>query len=303
MKVAALDLGTNSFLCLIVEGDKAGIKKVLSDQVKVVRLGQGVDKTGFFHPDALARAKVCLQEFKKEIDHQKVDRILAMATSAARDAKNGQELFRIGEELDLPIEIIPGNEEARITFAGAIEGMAQADENIIVVDVGGGSTEFIVGNKSKLHFSKSLNLGCVRLTEKYITAQPIPQQERILVEDVVAQQLETILPEIQSYSAQEILAVAGTPSAIAIAELGKFDAEKVHGFILDQNRLKKWCDILARTSVQEKINKYKIDAGRADVLFAGATLLHQFLLMLNRPSMKVSIKGVRYGVALEALRR
>ncbi|HEY8272700.1 MAG TPA: Ppx/GppA family phosphatase [Pseudobdellovibrionaceae bacterium] len=303
MRVAALDLGTNSFLCLIVEGDKAGIKEVLSDQVKVVRLGQGVDKTGSFHPDALARAKACLKEFKQEIDKHNVDRILAMATSAARDAKNGQELFKIGLDLNIPIEIIPGRDEAQITFAGATEGVFQGDENIIVIDVGGGSTEFIVGNKSKLHFSKSLNLGCVRMTEKYITTQPISQKERVIVEEAISQQLEAILPEVQKYAAKEILAVAGTPSALAIAEIGKFDSEKVQGFVLDQNKLKKWCDILASTSVQEKIDKYKIETGRADVLFVGATILHHFLLKMNRPSMRVSIKGVRYGVALEALRR
>lgn len=304
MKVAALDLGTNSFLCLIVEGDKFGIKKVLSDQVKVVRLGQGVDKTGAFHPEALARAKACLTEFKKEIDRHSVDRILAMATSAARDASNGQELFKIGADLGIPIEIIPGADEARITFAGATEGNLQGKDNCIVVDVGGGSTEFIVGNSEKLHFSKSLDIGCVRMTEKYITAQPLSQSERLYVEEAVDAQLSTIIQELQKPPAEEVLAVAGTPSAIAVAELGgKFDPNQVHGFILDQQKLKKWCDILANTTVQEKIDKYKIEAGRADVLFVGATILHQFLLQLKKPSMKVSIKGVRYGVALEALRR
>lgn len=303
MKVAALDLGSNSFLCLIVEGDKSGIKKVLSDQVKVVRLGQGVDKTGSFHPEALRRAKECLRVFKKEIDRHHVDRVLAMATSAARDAKNSEELFKIGEDLGIPVEIIPGSDEARITFAGSTEGRLQGETNVIVIDVGGGSTEFIVGNRSKLHFSKSLNIGCVRMTEKFITTQPMTQIERRAVENSVDEALETILPDIQKYSAQDILAVAGTPSAIAAAEIGKFDADKVHGFVLDRDVLKKWCDILANTTVQEKIDTYKIEAGRADVLFVGATILQRFLLKLQKPSMQVSIKGVRYGVALEALRR
>ncbi len=304
MKVAALDLGTNTFLCLIVEGDKSGIQRILSDQAKVVRLGQGVDKTGAFNPDALVRARTCLAEFKKEIDRQGVDRILAMATSAARDASNGKELFKIGEDLGVPIEIIPGADEARMTFAGATEGSIRGKDNCIVIDVGGGSTEFIVGNSEKLHFAKSLNIGCVRMTEKYITAQPLSQKERIFVEEVVDKQLRTIADEINKYPAEEVLAVAGTPSAIAVAELGgRFDPDKVHGFTLDQEKLQKWCDTLANTTVQEKIDRYKIEAGRADVLFVGATILHQFLLQLNKPSMKVSIKGVRYGVALEALRR
>lgn len=303
MKVAALDLGSNSFLCLIVEGDQFGIKRVISDQVKVVRLGQGVGKTGFFHPEALDRARACLSEFKTEIDRHQVDRILAMATSAARDAKNNEELFKIGRDLQIPIEIIPGADEARITFAGSTEGSLQGEQNLVVIDVGGGSTEFIVGNHSGLHFSKSLDIGCVRMTEKFITAQPLSPNERKSVEDAVDEALSQVVPEIERYQAQGILAVAGTPSAIAAAEIGKFDVDKVHGFILDQEILKKWCDLLATTTVQEKMDRYKIERGRADVLFVGATLLHRFLLGIKKPSMKVSIKGVRYGVALEALRR
>lgn len=303
MKVAALDLGSNSFLCLIVEGDASGIQKVLSDQVKVVRLGQGVGQSGVFHPEALARARICLQEFKKEIDRHQVDRILAMATSAARDAKNGEELFKIGRDLGIPIEIIPGEDEARITFAGATEGHLPEKGNVAVIDVGGGSTEVIIGDRSGLHFSKSLNIGCVRLTEKLISSQPLPASERAAVESAIDGAYKDLLPELQKYSFESVLAVAGTPSAIAAAELGKFDASRVHGYILDQATLKKWCDRLASTSVEEKIEKYKIESGRADVLFVGATLLHRFLLTLNKPSMKVSIKGVRYGVALEILRR
>lgn len=303
MKVAALDLGTNSFLCLIVEGDSAGIRKVLSDQVKVVRLGQGVDKTGVFHPDALARAKTCLQEFRREIDRFQVDRILAMATSAARDAKNGAELFKIGEELGIPIEIIPGADEARITFRGATEGVLQPGKNVAVIDVGGGSTEVIVGNSEKLLFSRSLNIGCVRLTEKLISRQPLAETERKVVEETVDQQLQSILESVRAQRLDEILAVAGTPSSLAAAEIGRFDAEKVQGFVLDQAKLKNWCDVLANTSTEEKINHYKIEPGRADVIFVGATILHRFLLNLGKASMKVSVKGVRYGVALEVLSR
>jgi exopolyphosphatase/guanosine-5'-triphosphate,3'-diphosphate pyrophosphatase len=303
MKVAALDLGTNSFLCLIAEGDKSGIKKVLSDQVKVVRLGQGVGQTGSFHPDALKRAKDCLAEFKKEIDRHHVDRILAMATSAARDATNGQELFKIGEDLRIPIEIIPGADEARITFSGATEGELKGLENVAVIDVGGGSTEFIVGNKDKIHFSKSLNIGAVRLTEKFITAQPISASERTIAEKFIDEQIAAVASALMSHEIKEVLAVAGTPSAIAAAILGKFDAEKVQGFILDEGTLKKWCDLLANTSVQEKIDKLHLEGGRADVIFIGATILHRFLVQTGKSSMKVSIKGVRYGVALEAFSR
>jgi exopolyphosphatase/guanosine-5'-triphosphate,3'-diphosphate pyrophosphatase len=262
-----------------------------------------VDKTGEFHPDALRRAKECLTEFKREIDRHQVDRILAMATSAARDAKNGEELFKIGKELGIPIEIIPGADEARITFAGATEGELKGNNNVAVIDVGGGSTEFIVGNKTKLYFAKSLNIGAVRLTEKFITQQPIPKTEREAVEKYIDEQIATIIPSLKAQPIEEILAVAGTPSALAVAVIGKFDPEKVQGFILDQATLKKWCDLVASTTVEEKIQKYHLEPGRADVIFSGATILHRFLVQIEKPFMKVSIKGVRYGVALEALSR
>jgi exopolyphosphatase/guanosine-5'-triphosphate,3'-diphosphate pyrophosphatase len=302
MKVAALDLGTNTFLCLIVEGDKSGIRSVLSDQSKVVRLGQGIATSKAFHPEALERARACLKVFKEEIDRHKVDRILAMATSAARDASNAEELFKIGRELQIPIEIIPGGDEARITFAGATEGISK-NEMIAVIDIGGGSTEFILGRKSQIHFAQSLNIGCVRLTEQIISHWPLDMSERLAVEATVEAELEKVLPFMTSQPVDEILAVAGTPSSLAAAELGGFDPLKVQGFVLDQQKLGKWCDILAQTTTEEKIGKHGIEPGRADVLFVGATLLHRFLLMMKKPSMKVSIKGVRYGVALEALAR
>jgi exopolyphosphatase/guanosine-5'-triphosphate,3'-diphosphate pyrophosphatase len=302
MRVAALDLGTNTFLCLIVEGDSSGIHSVLSDQAKVVRLGQGLANSGTFHPEALVRARECLTSFKHDIDKYKVDRILAMATSAARDATNGEELFKIGQELGIPIEIIPGADEARITFAGATEGMKN-EQAIAVIDVGGGSTEFILGMKAKIDFAQSLNVGCVRLTEKAITKQPISNSERQTVESVIDTELEKVIREMSARPIDEIVAVAGTPTSLAASEIGYFDPEKVQGFVLSEEKLKKWCDILASTTTEEKIQKYKIEAGRADVLFVGATLLHRFLVKMKKPSMKVSIKGVRYGVALEALSR
>ncbi|RYZ77311.1 MAG: Ppx/GppA family phosphatase, partial [Proteobacteria bacterium] len=204
MKVAALDLGSNSFLCLIVEGDTREIRTVLSDQVKVVRLGQGVGQSGVFHADALARAKNCLTEFKKVIDQHKVDRILAMATSAARDAKNGDDLLKIGHDLGIPIEIIPGSDEARITFSGATEGELHNDRHVAVIDVGGGSTEIIVGNQSGIQFARSLDVGAVRLTERFISQQPVPAQEREDSEKFIDEQIAAILPELQSLRIDEI---------------------------------------------------------------------------------------------------
>jgi exopolyphosphatase/guanosine-5'-triphosphate,3'-diphosphate pyrophosphatase len=300
MKVAALDLGTNTFLCLIAEGDSTGIKKVHKDLMKVVRLGQGVDKTGEFHPDAIKRARECLIEFKKEIDAAGVDQVLAMATSAARDAKNGDELFKIGRELNIPIEIILGEDEARITYQGATAGGVKADQVTLVVDVGGGSTEFIEGRDGKILFGESLNIGAVRLTEKFVTNQPIAENEKQKVWDYIDQELKKVLPELKKHSVDQIVAVAGTPTAIAAVELGGFDEKKVDGYILSADRLHHWVQEFGNTTVQTKQEKYQL-GGRADIIFAGVSILWKLVTALDHKGITVSTKGVRYGVALEML--
>lgn len=300
-KVAALDLGTNTFLCLIASGDKDGIKKVHRDLMQVVRLGQGVGQTGEFHPDALDRARQCLTEFKKDIDSERVDQILAMATSAARDAKNGAELFRIGEELGIPIEIIPGEDEARITFLGGTAGGgASSDLTSLVVDVGGGSTELIIGKGTDIHFGHSLDIGGVRLTERFITSQPVLDADRSSLESYIQQQLAQVLPEIKKHKIDQIVAVAGTPTALVAIEVGGFDEKKVDGFFLKKDRLEHWVEEFARTTVEEKKTKYQL-GGRADIIFAGASILLAVVKALNLEGMVVTTKGVRYGVALEML--
>jgi exopolyphosphatase/guanosine-5'-triphosphate,3'-diphosphate pyrophosphatase len=301
MKVAALDLGTNTFLCLIAEGDSSGIKKVHNDLMQVVRLGQDIDKTGELHPEALKRAKACLEEFKKEIDAQKVDKILAMATSAARDAKNGEELFKIGKALNIPIEVIPGEDEARITYQGATAGISNnSHKTNLVIDVGGGSTELIVGKEKEILFGESLNIGGVRLTERFVTQQPISQTEQDKLHAYIDQQINSVLPQIQKYKIDEIIAVAGTPTSIAAIEVGGFDEKKVDGYKLSKAQLKKWTETFANTSVEEKKTKYQL-GGRADIIFAGASILYKVVDALNADGLTVSTKGVRYGVALEML--
>ncbi len=302
MRVAALDLGTNTFLCLIADGDSSGIKVVHKDLMQVVRLGQEIDKTGKFHPEALARARSCLKSFKKEIDSCKVDKILAMATSAARDAENGSELFKIGQDLGIPIEIIPGKDEARITYQGAIAGKDRnVSKSYLVVDVGGGSTEMILGAGSKIIHGESADIGGVRLTERFVTVQPIPPSEQLEMGGYIKKQLASVLTQIKKHPLDEVVAVAGTPTSIAAIELGGYDEKKVDSFYLSRERLEFWNKEFAATSVQEKKDKYSL-GGRADIIFAGSLILLEILRELNLNGLTVSTKGVRYGVAIEMFR-
>ena len=296
MKVAALDLGSNTFLCLIAEIENKSITKIHADLMDVVRLGQDVEKTKRLHPDALLRAEASLKKFKQVIDLHKPEKILAMATSAARDASNRDELFKIAEKLDIPIQIIPGSEEARITFNGSMSGQTSSGKRLIV-DIGGGSTEFIIGDLTKIDISKSLNIGCVRLTEKFITSQPTTNEEVQQLEKIIAENFKQ-LSKFEDIPIEEIIAVAGTPTSLVAAEIGFFDAEKIEGYLLSADTLLSWKEKLQKWTQDEKIEN-GIPAGRADVILVGVLILIETLKSFKKNRIKVSTRGVRHGIALE----
>jgi exopolyphosphatase/guanosine-5'-triphosphate,3'-diphosphate pyrophosphatase len=305
MKVAALDLGSNTFLCLICEVERTGehlteqfkITNTYADQVEVVRLGQGLSISKKFHPDALVRARDCLSKFKTLIAEHKPERILAMATSAARDAENKNELFQICADLEIPIEIIPGEKEADITYRGATSGQT-SNSNRLIIDIGGGSTEFIFGQGLQINFARSFDIGCVRLTEKFITQQPTPNVQiencRSFIKDTIV-----ALPKIQI---ENILAVAGTPTTLAAVEIGKFSVDLIDGYQMSLESLEKWLHRLSGLTIQEKID-LGFPAGRADVILVGVLILIETLKKVNLSKIVVSTRGVRHGVALELASR
>ncbi|MGZ3689955.1 MAG: Ppx/GppA phosphatase family protein [Pseudobdellovibrio sp.] len=303
MKVAALDLGSNTFLCLVAEVTTKGIEKVYQDEVEVVRLGQGLSQNKNFHPEALQRADQCLEKFSKIINLHKPEKILAMATSAARDAENKEELFKLGKKYNIPIEIIPGDKEADITYQGAVSGLKAQNQNYLILDIGGGSTEFIFGRDQKRLNGKSFDIGCVRLTEKFISAQPTPEIEVKNAVDFIkayVEQARRLQPP--DFKLDCILAVAGTPTTLAAAEIGRFETEKIDGFQFTEENLEKWLRKIQKATFEEKI-EMGIPAGRADVILIGIIILLETLRAFNKKSLTVSTRGVRYGVAFEIFNR
>lgn len=305
MKVAALDLGSNTFLCLICQvetvSNHSTITKTFADHSEVVRLGQGLSSTNStansstkkFHPEALIRAADCLKKFKQIIDQHQPDRILAMATSAARDAENKNELFQICADLNIPIEIIPGDKEADITYRGAISGQSSI-ANRLIIDIGGGSTEFIFGQGPQIDFARSFDIGCVRLTEKCIKNQPTPPQQVEDCRNIIAEAI-VQLPDLKPES---LLAVAGTPTTLAAVELGYFSVDKIDGYEISLESLNTWLQKLTPLTVQQKIDM-GFPAGRADVIIVGVLILIETLKKMNLQKIIVSTRGVRHGVALE----
>lgn len=312
MRIAALDLGSNTFLCLIAEGELVDgsprLSRILSDEVRMVRLGQDVDRNRRFHPDALARAETALAEFQETIQKFQPDRILAMATSAARDVENADALFDLGRKYGIPIEVIPGSQEAQITYAGATSGGA-SDTPTLVIDIGGGSTEFIRGVGTEMGWGHSLDLGCVRLKERLGYRETLTVDLEREARARIQEELRSLpakvglSDEATDMSVQNILAVAGTPTELARMELGAFDPAKIDGFTFTRERIEEWVRRLAPLTPTQIHEQFQVSPGRADVLVLGLLILSEAMAFFARPSLQVSTRGVRFGVAFVALTR
>lgn len=318
MRFAALDLGSNSFLCLIGEGNAQEITRILSDDVELVRLGEGLSKTKFFNQDALTRADEALSKFAKTIDRLRPQKVLAMATAAARDAENKNELFDLCHKYKIPLQIIPGDQEARITFQGAqckvrpLERSAENQEVLLsenkknlVIDTGGRSTEIILGQGNQFFSGMSLSLGVVELTESFGLNGPIASREIFLAKKTIQQKLSGLAQEIQLVRGENqlsIKALAGTPTTLAQIFIGKYDPDKIENMEISQKSIEtQILEFSQRTSFQIE-RDFKIPQKRADVILAGSLILSGILDFFQKDKIYVSTKGVRFGVAMEILR-
>ncbi len=295
MRVAALDLGTNTFLLFIAEVNNGRIETVVRDEVRVIRLGQNVHESRRFHPEALGRAEACFSEFRGFIKAAKVDRTLAVATSAARDVTNGDELVKLAARFDIPVEIVSGEREAELTFWGTIKDEAQP---ILIIDVGGGSTEFILGDRTGLIARQSLDIGSVRLTEMFVSGHPIQAQEMAAMANLIQDRLQSIRGYFPSDEISVLTAVAGTPTTLAAMDLmAPYEAEKIEGHILTLAKLRNWVQKLANMTIADRQALIGMEPKRADVIVGGSLILMLSCQCFNARSVQVSIRGLRYGVA------
>jgi exopolyphosphatase/guanosine-5'-triphosphate,3'-diphosphate pyrophosphatase len=305
MKVAGLDLGSNTFLMLIAEVENGRIKKVYRDELEVTRLGQGVHENKIFHPEALQRAETCFARYQKILELEKPESIVAFATSAARDVKNGHMLFDLGKKYQIPVEIIPGDQEAEITFRGSTFEYDD-QQPLCVVDVGGGSTEVIARNRDGVICGASVNVGAVRLTEMFVKNHPVDWDVVMSVRKYCRQKLsevESELPERKKWATQggELVAVAGTPTTLAAVINGRpFDDEFVHRKVIHKDEMEQWLLKLSKMDLETRKNLIGMDPKRADVMIAGISILLEAMEFLGASRLTVSTKGVRYGVVMVA---
>ena len=300
MQVAAIDIGTNSVLLLVA--DVAGGALLARHQRSMVtRLGQGVDAAGRLDDRAVERTLEALAELAADIAASDATQTAAVATSALRDAESSAEfLDRAESVLGVRPRVISGAEEAELTFTGAVLGLELPAESIGVFDIGGGSTEIITGQvapegTAQLDASVSLDVGCVRLTERFMAHDPPTPGELDAVRHAVRDQLRAA----PALAGKPLIGVAGTITALAAVmnDVWPYDGELIHGRPLSRRAIQRAVASLGAKPLEERRRLRCLDPKRADVIVTGAVIVDELMAYANADRVLVSDRGIRWGLA------
>ena len=298
MRVAAIDCGTNSIRLLIADIDGGNFREI-TRQMEVVRLGQGVDKTGAFHPDAIARTLAAVDLYAAEIAKRGVEKIRFCATSATRDATN-RALFIDGvkERLGIEPEVIAGEVEAALSFQGATKDFDKAQGPFLVIDIGGGSTEFVFGTDS-VEAARSMNIGCVRMSERHFTGdQPDPGQIASAIEDI-DEAIRQAAKSVPITDAKTVIMVAGTATTVAAAalDLPTYDRYAIHLSRISAERTHQISTELLRETREQRAAHGYMHPGRVDVIGAGSLVLDRIMLATGATEFVASESDILDGMA------
>ncbi len=290
--IAAIDIGTNTILMVIANIKPGREPLILGDYHDIARLGEDLDKSGTIKNEAINRARTILNNYSDICKKYSVCQIKIVCTSALRDAQNSDSVIEdLKTAIDADFEIITGKVEAQMSFMGTVENLNHS----LVIDIGGGSTEFITGENGLISSKSSLQIGAVRLTERFIKTHPPTQIELSNIIDFIRDKIKkTIIPE----KFTSFYAVAGTPTTLAFADLKlkEYDFERVHGYILSTEALNNLLDKFISNDINYIINKMNIHPKRADVITTGTLILIEALKHFQQNCCIVSGKGLRFGL-------
>ena len=309
-RVAAVDCGTNSIRLLIADIGDSGVLTDVRREMRIVRLGQGVDATGAFVPEAIERTRVALHEYVELMQETGVDAVRMVATSATRDASNRDDFFAMTrDELGVVVpgaeaEVITGDEEARLSFAGAVGELDSAAGPFIVVDLGGGSTELVLGDGEGVHAAYSANVGCVRTTERCLHDDPPTDEQVAAAKEFAKERLAAAFAAVPVEKAHTWVGVAGTMTTIsAIAnDLPEYDPDRVHLSKLSLDGVYDVCNRLVAMTREERAALGPMHPGRVDVIGGGAiitsVLAEEFARRAGIDELIVSEHDILDGIAM-----
>jgi exopolyphosphatase/guanosine-5'-triphosphate,3'-diphosphate pyrophosphatase len=299
-RVASIDIGTNTILLLIAEVDKGELKPIFEAET-IVRLGEGLQKDTVLHQDSMKRGFQTLAQYLERCQAMGVQETFAVGTSALREARNSEVFIRmIKERLGLSIEIISGKEEAQLSFLTVARDMRGLKDLLMVVDVGGGSTEFVSGKGDRIDKWISLPIGSVRFTELFLLSDPVQEKEWERMEKEIRKSLAGIPHPQKPFS---MIAVGGTATTLASVEQGlkEFIPEKIHHFVLKKGALQKQLDLYRPKTIEERRKIPGLPPERAEIILAGGAILHIAMEELECPSILISYHGIRYGLIYKRL--
>jgi exopolyphosphatase/guanosine-5'-triphosphate,3'-diphosphate pyrophosphatase len=297
-RFATIDVGTNSVLLLVADRTPEGRFVPVLERAEITRLGRGVDQSRRLSAEGMEATLSVLTDYAHQARALGAEGIAVSATSAARDAQNGAEFMEAARQrAGLTVEIISGEMEAQLSFASVhMDFASEAAGPLLVIDIGGGSTEFIYGNPAgRVDFRHSYDVGSVRLTERLIRTDPLTAEERKRVEQLLRENFASLPPPPP---AAELVGVAGTVTTLYALQnrIEPYDAERVHGGTLTRLELEQLVDQLCRLPLSERRTLPGLQPKRADVIPAGALILLEALRALNLQQCRVSDHGLRWGL-------
>ncbi|WP_236583915.1 Ppx/GppA phosphatase family protein [Streptomyces sp. MBT53] len=314
-RVAAVDCGTNSIRLLVADvNPDTGELRELDRRMTIVRLGQGVDKTGELAPEALERTFAACREYAEVIREKGADKVRFVATSASRDASNRDDFVRgVVDILGVEPEVITGDEEAELSFTGATKELTGRDDlakPYLVVDIGGGSTEFVVGD-DQVRAARSVDIGCVRMTERHlvrdgkVTDPPTAEQVAAMRADI-EEALDLAAKTVPLREARTLVGLAGSVTTVSsIAQnLPEYDTEAIHHSRVSYDRVREITESLLRSTHAERAAIPSMHPGRVDVIGAGALVLLSIMERTGATEVVVSehdiLDGIAFGIAVKA---
>lgn len=299
-RVAAIDCGTNSVRLLVADLPDSGPLTDLTRRMEIVRLGQGVDRTGRLSAEALERTRVALAGYATAITDLGAERVRMVATSASRDAENAQE-FRdmVVATLGVPPEVVTGDDEARLSFDGAVRGLpSDARAPFLVIDIGGGSTEFVIGTAG-VEQAISVDIGCVRMTERHLRDDPPTAAQIAAAEADIDAEVTRALTVVPGRDAGTVIGLAGSVTTVTGLALGldSYQPERIHHARVTRQQVTAVADELLGLTHAQRLAKPIMHPGRADVIGAGALILRVILDRLGASSVVASEHDILDGIA------
>jgi exopolyphosphatase/guanosine-5'-triphosphate,3'-diphosphate pyrophosphatase len=306
MRLAGVDIGTLTCRLLIADVPSNGRLIEIRSERRILRLGEGVDQTKRLNVAAMDRVVPCLKEWRELVDAAHVDATAAVATSAVRDAANREEfLDRVKREAGFEVELISGEEEARRTMLGIRSGLPQGVTDVLALDIGGGSTEFILDRSGQKSVVRSIDIGVVRLCERLLQHDPPTDEEIRQAREWVAKETRAAVAGMDNYQTATLVGTAGTVTSLAamVQKLSTYEPARIHNYRLQLDTIQELEQTLLSRKKSDRAGLPGLEKGREEVIAAGAIIIRTIMETLGMSSVLVSDLGLREGVLIDLARR